>query len=102
MAVWGDDPDNPEYISGATITGYDPPRRLTLGNTKYVAHTGPLPFDADLPFEFIIEPEDSGCVLRVTQTGFPDEPVADEHFQGCVTGWANTLESLKNFLSSRT
>ena len=100
MAAWGDDEDNPEYISGATISIYEPPHRLALSSTKYVAQTGPLPFEADLPFEFSIEANGSGCTIHVHHTGFPDDPIADAHYRGCEIGWEQTLASLKAFLSN--
>lgn len=99
MATWGGEEDAPDYVSGATLSTFEPPRRLVMSNMKYIAHTGRLPFEADLPTEFTIEPTDSGCRLHVHQTGFPDDPIADEHYHGCEIGWEQTLASLKAFLS---
>ncbi len=99
MATWGEDEDAPDYISGATLSVFEPPHRLVMSNMKYVARTGCLHFEADLPTEFTIEPTDSSCTLHVHQTGFPDDPIADEHYKGCEVGWERTLASLKTFLS---
>ena len=99
MATWGEDEDAPEYISGVTLSVFEPPRRLVMSNMKYIAHTGRLPFEADLPVEFTIQPAESGCTIHVNQTGFPDDPIADEHYRRCEVGWEETLASLKAFLS---
>ena len=54
MAAWGEDEDDPDYVSVATIQDFDPPNRLVLGDFRYRAKTGPLPFEADFVTEFAV------------------------------------------------
>ena len=90
-ATWGDDEDRPDYVTVATIEVYDPPRRLVLGDYRYDARSGPLPFELDTRVEFEVLSSPRGALLRVAQSGFPDEAVADEFYAGCVKGWSDTL-----------
>jgi uncharacterized protein YndB with AHSA1/START domain len=50
-AAWGDNEDDPEYITAALIETFDPPRRLVLTDFKYHSKSGPLPFQAQLATE---------------------------------------------------
>ena len=101
MAAWGDE-DDPDYISTATLVEYDPPRRLAMKYGKYYAKTGSLPFKFadDAVTIFTIEPDGGGCILRVEQTGFPPDPIADEFYAACETGWKNTFGGIRRFLDS--
>lgn len=98
-AAWGDE-DAPDYISTATLVEYDPPRRLVMGCGEYYAKAGPLPFKFadDGSTSFTIEPDGEGCTLRVEQTGFPSDPIADEFYAACDTGWKNTFQGLRDFI----
>lgn len=99
-AAWGADEDDPDYATAATIETFEPPRRLVLTDYRYRAKSGPLPFEADFRVEFTIRPADGGgSVLEVVQSGFPAGPEADEFLAGCETGWRDTLEGLRRFLS---
>jgi uncharacterized protein YndB with AHSA1/START domain len=53
--TWGEDIDNPDYISIANIASFDPPFRLLLTDFKYKSKEGGLPFEADMETEFRIE-----------------------------------------------
>lgn len=97
-AAWGDDEDAPEYITTATILTAEAPKRLVLGDYRYFARSGPLPFEADFTTEFVVEPHDGGSRLTVRQDGFPSDPIADAFYEGCERGWRDTLESLAGFL----
>ena len=99
-AAWGSE-DDPDYVSTATLVEYDPPRRLTMKYGKYQAKTGPLPFDfaGDAATTFTIEPDGEGCRLTVEQTGFPADPVADEFYAACETGWKNTFEGIRRYIA---
>jgi uncharacterized protein YndB with AHSA1/START domain len=100
-AAWGDSEDFPDYISAAIIKAYEPPNRLVLGDFKYFAKDGPLPFKADLTTEFQIEPLNGGSRLRVIQTGFPDEAIADPFYAGCEIGWKNTFDGIRAFVEKQ-
>ena len=97
-AVWGEDEDAPDYLAAATIKVFDPPRRLLLVDFKYFSRSGPLPFRPEMTTEFTIAESPSGSVLTVIQDRFPADPIADEFYAGCVTGWKNTFESIKKFI----
>ena len=97
-AAWGADEDRPDYVSIFRIRDFEPPRRLVLTDARYYAKTGPLPFSADFVTEFTVEPQPNGCVLRVVQDGFPVDPVADEFYAGCETGWRASFDGIKRFL----
>ncbi|MDX2040178.1 MAG: winged helix-turn-helix domain-containing protein, partial [Acidobacteriota bacterium] len=58
--------------------GYDPSRRISLGETKLLTKTGPPPFEVQMTTEFTVEPTDADCRLRVAQDGFRCEAVADD------------------------
>jgi uncharacterized protein YndB with AHSA1/START domain len=98
-AAWGETEDDPDYITAALIRVFDPPRRLVLGDFKYFAKTGPLPFRAEITTEFTVEARSNGALLRVTQDGFPAEPIADAFYAGCEVGWKNTFAGIRRFLS---
>jgi len=74
---------------------FDPPQRLIMSDFNYYAKPGSLPFEANLSVEFIVEPTSAGCLLRVVQTGFPDDPIADDFYKGCKVGWKNTFEGIR-------
>ena len=97
-AVWGK-ADEPDYNSAATITVFEPPRRLVLSDFKYFAQSGALPFQAKLTTEFVVESRDTGALTRVVQDGFPCEPVAHEFYAACAQGWPDTFASIKRYLT---
>jgi len=94
-AVTRGEEDRPDYISCANIRKIEAPSRLQLADFRYASKEGELPFDADLAVAFSIELMDEGTQLQVTQTGFPDEAVADEFYNGCIRGWEDTLVAFK-------
>jgi uncharacterized protein YndB with AHSA1/START domain len=99
-ASWGEE-DYPDYISFATLVEFEPPRKLTMKYGEYYAKSGTLPFefsDAAVTI-FTINPTESGNLLRVEQTGFPLEKVADEFYAACKTGWKNTFNGIRSFLA---
>jgi uncharacterized protein YndB with AHSA1/START domain len=101
VAAWGPE-DDPDYVSAATIAGFDPPRRLKLVDFKYHARSGALPFSAsDLTTEFTVAPSAGGSLLRVVQDGFPTDKVADEFYKGCEIGWHTTLENIRQYFSAK-
>lgn len=98
-AVWGEE-DDPDYITTATLVEYDPPNRLVMRYGEYYAKSGSLPFSFadDAVTIFTIAEHPNGSKLRVEQTGFPSDPVADEFYAACETGWENTFMGIRNFL----
>jgi uncharacterized protein YndB with AHSA1/START domain len=101
-AAWGEDEDAPEYVTIATLAAFEPPRRLLFTDYRYWAHTGPLPFDAELTTEFTVRPAATGSVLRVVQDGFPEDASADEFYAACDAGWQNTLGAIRGFVERST
>lgn len=99
MAAWGENEDDPDYITVATIAAFEPPRRILFTDYKYYAKSGPLPFQANFTTEFTVEPRANGALLRVCQDGFPCEPIADAFYAGCEVGWRNTFEGIRRFLA---
>jgi uncharacterized protein YndB with AHSA1/START domain len=98
-AAWGEDEDAPDYITVATLKVFDPPRRMTLGDYRYVSKDGPLPFEADFVTTFEVEAvERASARLRVIQDGFPDGAEADDFYAACETGWRDTFAGIRRFL----
>lgn len=100
-AAWGDDEDNPDYITAATMTVFDPPARIVFADYRYESREDALPFDADFITEFVVEPAADGTILRVTQDGFPDSPAGREFLQACEKGWRDTFAGVRRYLSTR-
>jgi len=101
-AAWGQAEDDPDYITVATIQEFEPPHLMVLGNYRYRAKSGPLPFAADFVTEFAVLPHPTGAILRVTQDGFPIGPEADEFYAGCEMGWRDTFAGIRRHLSQET
>jgi uncharacterized protein YndB with AHSA1/START domain len=92
---WGDDPDEPDYVTYATIKEYIPPKKLTLLYQSYRSSNKRLPFEADFEVQFNIAATESHCTLTVKQTGFPIDKLADDYYNGCIQGWNDTLKWIK-------
>lgn len=97
-ATWGENEDDPDYITVATMRIFDPPRRIVMDDYRYHARSGGLPFEAEFVVEFIVESREEGALLRVVQDGFPTGPEGDGYLRDCVTGWTNTFAGLRRFL----
>jgi uncharacterized protein YndB with AHSA1/START domain len=100
-AAWGDEEDDPDYVSVATLRELEPPRRLVMSDYRYRAKSGPLPFEADFEVSFEVEPHAEGAVLRVTQDGFPSGPEGDEFYAACEQGWSDTFAGIREYLEGR-
>lgn len=100
--TWGDDIDQPDYISVAAISELIRPKRLALSDFRYHSKEGNLPFEADFGNEFILEEEGNGTSITVIQTGFPDDSVADKFYEACVKGWKDTMISFKGIAEKQT
>ena len=98
-ATWGEDEDDPDYITMATIRDFEVPTRMTLTDYKYAAKGGEQPFEANFVTEFVVEPHPDGASLRVCQDGFPSDSIADEFYAACEQGWRDTFAGIRRFLS---
>lgn len=99
--TWGDDIDNPDYLSAAKIAKIVKPELLLLTDFQYRSKDGPLPFQADLHVKFTLKPDDAGTRLSVNQRGFPEDEIADEFYNGCVKGWIDTMTSFKKVVEEK-
>ncbi|SRR5690606_3609053 len=95
VAVWGQE-DHPDYVSAHRITRFDPPRLLELTELLYYARSTAPPFEARFIVTFRVDTVEDGSRLSVRQEGFPVDPAADEFYQACVTGWSQTLASIRS------
>ncbi len=100
-AAWGGNEDDPDYTTFYRIRTFDPPRRIVFSDSVYYAKSGPLPFKADFVTEFLVRPGPKGCLLQVTQDGFPADPIADDFYNGCEVGWKNTFAGIRAYLERK-
>jgi len=96
-AAWGDEEDDPDYISVAKIRHFERPRRMVLADYNYLSRSGELSFDASFVVEFLVLSHPEGAVLRVTQDGFPVTTDADDFLKGCVIGWRETFAGIRKY-----
>ena len=97
---WGENIDDPDYVTYANIVEFERFKKLSLANYSYFAKTGNLPFEAEFTNDFILEESPAGTILKVVQDGFPDDAIADDYLKGCEKGWEDVLSAIKNFLES--
>lgn len=100
VAAWGDDEDDPDYVTIARMSVFDPPHRITFTDYRYLARTGGLPFEAEFTTEFRVTPHEDGSTLRVVQDGFPLASEADDFYAACEAGWRNTFAGIRAFIAS--
>ena len=98
-ATRSDDEDAPHYTSSATIKVFELDQRLVLGDYQYVSAHGGLPFQADFETTFEMVSIGGGSRPTVTQRGFSTNPIADEYYADCETGWQRSLDGLEAFLN---
>lgn len=98
-AAWGEDEDDPDFISAATVHEFTPPRRMVLSDYRYRSKSGELPFEAAFVVEFEVASHPEGSALRVSQHGFPSGPEADEFLAGCEQGWRDTFDGIRQCLA---
>jgi uncharacterized protein YndB with AHSA1/START domain len=97
-AIWGEE-DAPDFITTATMSVFDPPRRILFSNYTYLARSGAPPFEPDFETEFTIRvAKDKSTVLRVAQSGFPMDSSADEFYAACDRGWRDTFAGIRKYL----
>ena len=96
-ASWGESEDEPDYVTCARLSVFEPPHRLAFSDYRYYSKSGPPPFEAEFVTTFEVESRPSGCLLRVIQEGFPDGPEADDFYNACDTGWRDTFDGIRRF-----
>lgn len=97
-ASWGEDIDDADYITVSTITEITSNSSLSLEYVSYYAKEEQLPFDAKMNVLFTIRPmTETETMLIVKQTGIPDDPIADDYFDGCTKGWTQVLSNIKAY-----
>jgi len=96
---WGGNEDDPDYISAASITRFNPPQFIRLENFIYYVKGQPEENIEDLPAEFRIKEKSAGAVeLEIYQAGFPsDQP---DFMENCRKGWQDVLIALKKLLKN--
>lgn len=97
-ATWGENEDEPDYVTVAQIRELAAPSRMVLADYRYASKEGGLPFEADFVTSFEVEAVDGGASLRVTQDGFPADASADAFYAGCQEGWRNTFAGIERHL----
>ena len=101
-AAWGEDEDDPDYITCATMSVFDPPRRIVFSDYRYHVREGGLPFSADFVTTFDVKPHGEGASLRVCQDGFPVEPESDDFYEACGKGWRDTFAGIRVYVGGLT
>ena len=92
--AWGEDADDPDYITVARIRNFNPPFRFDLVEYTYRSREESPEFVKDLWVRFEVQPIENGSRLIVHNFGFPNGPHADEFYEGCETGWNTTLDNI--------
>ncbi len=98
--TWGENEDDPDYITISSISEFERPYKLKLIYEKYFSKSGPLPFEAKMDVTYTLEGMADKTKLIVVQDGFPVNIAADQYYHGCVKGWDDTLFSFKNVLEN--
>lgn len=101
-ATWGSEEDAPDYVTTATMSVVEAPRRLLLTDYRYHARSGPPPLDAAFETEFTITAVPGGAQLRVRQSGFPHGPEGDAFLTACERGWRDTFAGIRRHLHGAT
>lgn len=95
---WGNDLDDPDFITVSHFKNFDPPKEFSLEYSSYYAKSGNLPFEAPMITNFKINQlSDTVCDLQVVQSGIPDDAMADEYYDGCKKGWKQVLANIKDY-----
>lgn len=97
VTAWGEGENDSEYVNFFQILEFEPPSRILLGGGKYTSGAN-WPITTNITTELIIEPQPSGCVLRIIQDSSPADPLLDDYFDACVAGWQNSFEGIRNYV----
>jgi len=96
--TWGEDVDQPIYVTLSRIVDIESPNKLVLKYENYKGMDRPLSFIADIMVEYKVTAQEGLTRLTVQQTGIPDDSIADEYYEGCIKGWRDTLGNIKRYL----
>ena len=103
-AAWGDDEDAPDYVGSATIAVFDPPRRMKLVDyvfrSRVAGELDPPSDTSRMTTNFTVTGTADGCILRVTQDGFPPAGECDGYYEACKLGWKNTFDGVERHLTT--
>lgn len=101
VICWGNNIDDPDFITVSKIVELIPGKKLRLEYLSYKAKLGKLPFDSKMNVQFEINKIDSmASELEVKQSGIPIEEIADDYYNGCDSGWESVLINIKTFCES--
>lgn len=74
---------------------------MLLIEARFLARAGQPPFVLKMTTEFTVTASPGGSVLRVVQDGFPTDPIADDFYLTCETGWKILLPEFVNIFPKR-
>lgn len=97
ITSWGESEHDSDHVNSFKILEFEPPKRMLLGSGRYFAESN-WPLETNITTELIVEPQPTGCVLRITQELDPADPLLDDYFDACVAGWQNVFEGIRNYL----
>jgi uncharacterized protein YndB with AHSA1/START domain len=97
VTAWGDGENNSEFVTSFKILKFDSPKRILLGHGK-LRTEDKWPIATNITTDLIIEPNATGCILRIIQELAPPDPLLDDYFDACVAGWQNSFEGIRNYL----
>lgn len=81
------------------ITAYKYLKYIELDEARYVTKFESPPFELDLKARFEVDRiDDNSSVLRVIQTEFPVDKIADEFYKAWEKGWHDTFEGVRKFI----
>jgi len=98
--LWGENEDDPDYVTLSRILEIDAPVKLVVNYEMYYTKFGKLPFGAEMEVHYTLTDLENGTRLDLLQTGFPEDESADAFYYGCINGWKNTLEAFKQVCES--
>ena len=97
VTTWGETDADSEYINSFKILEFEPPNRILLGGGKFIAGQA-WPIETHITTALIVEPQPTGCILRIIQEMDPADPLLDDYFDACIAGWQNSFEGIRNYL----
>ena len=96
--AWGENEDDPDYISSGIYRVYDPPYKSMIEDLRYYTKSDPIDFGSLMSITHKITPRNSEAHLQLTHTGFPEGTEADAYFEACIQGWATSLKNLRTYV----
>lgn len=101
VICWGNNIDDPDFTTVSKIVELTPNKQISLEYLSYKAKLGKLPFTSKMNVQFTISKIDAiVSELTVKQSGIPTEKIADDYYNGCISGWESVLMNIKRFCES--